>query len=322
MTVLCIHHKGTDPYYSLAIEEYLLKNFQEDVFMLWKSEPSIVVGKHQNALAEINHQYIQKKGIKVARRLSGGGTVFHDPGNLNFTFIQNVERIDHVNFKTFTFPIVDALKQLGLEATTSGRNDLLIYDKKISGNAEHVFKKRVLHHGTLLFDSKLDHLKQALKVDLSRFKDKSVQSNRSIVTNISEHLQEKITIDEFADFLFENISGSYSEKQEYQFSDADKSTIQKLRDEKYFQWEWIYGYSPKYVYSNSISVSTGKLDFSIWVEKGIIRKSEWKGDISEDLIGLLENHVQNCRHGIEELSKTLQPIQSHLQGLNIKVEDL
>ncbi len=322
MKVICIHHKETDPYFSLAAEEYLLKNFQEDVFLLWKSEPSIVVGKHQNALAEINHHYVRENRIKVARRLSGGGTVFHDDGNLNFTFIQNVERIDQVNFKTFTFPIVEALNKLGLDATTSGRNDLLLDGKKISGNAEHVFKKRVLHHGTLLFDSKLEHLKNALKVDLSRFQDKSVQSNRSVVTNIVAHLNKELTVVEFADFLFDTISNSYSEMQKYEFTESDIHAIQKLRDEKYCQWDWIYGYSPKYVYSNSLETLNGEIDFSIWVEKGIIRKSEWKGDIPIDLVGSLNSRLQNCRHDYEELLKALQPIQSLLQELNVEVESL
>ena len=322
MKVICIHHKETDPYYSLAAEEYLLKNFQEDVFFLWKSEPSIVVGKHQNALAEINHHYVRENRIKVARRLSGGGTVFHDDGNLNFTFIQNVERIDQVNFKSFTFPIVEALNKLGLDATTSGRNDLLLDGKKISGNAEHVFKKRVLHHGTLLFDSKLEHLKNALKVDLSRFQDKSVQSNRSVVTNIVAHLNKEMTVVEFTDFLFDTISNSYSDMQKYEFTESDIHAIQKLRDEKYCQWDWIYGYSPKYVYSNSLETLNGEIDFSIWIEKGIIRKSEWKGDIPIDLGGLLNSQLQNCRHDYEELLKALQPIQSLLQELNVEVESL
>lgn len=153
MITLCINQPNSDPYFNLAAEEYFLKNFQEDFFMLWRSWPSVVVGKHQNALAEINHEFVRLHQIPVARRLSGGGTVFHDPGNVNFTFIRNVANISEVNFKIFTIPVIEALKKLGVEAYTTGRNDLLIDGKKISGNAEHVHRNRVLHHGTLLFDS-------------------------------------------------------------------------------------------------------------------------------------------------------------------------
>ena len=130
MITLCINHSSNDPYFNLAAEEYFLKNFQEDFFMLWRSRSSVVVGKHQNALAEINHEFVRKNQIPVARRLSGGGTVFHDPGNVNFTFIRNVTNISEVNFKVFTVPVVEALKKLGVEAYTTGRNDLLIDGKR------------------------------------------------------------------------------------------------------------------------------------------------------------------------------------------------
>ena len=322
MSVICIHHHGTDPYFSLAAEEYLLKNFEEDVFMLWRSEPSVVVGKHQNALAEINHHFVRENKIKVARRISGGGTVFHDYGNLNFTFIQNVERIDQVNFKSFTSPIVSILKTKGLDTSTSGRNDLLIHGKKISGNAEHVFKKRVLHHGTLLFNSKLDHLKQALKVDLSRFQDKAVQSNRSEVTNIADHLNEKMTVEQFADFLFDGISSTYTQGKAYEFSNTDLDAIQTLRDQKYCLWDWIYGYSPKYSYSNLIDLPDGKIEFSFWVEKGKIQHSRWKGKLSSSLIKSLEKRLRNSRHDYEELFTKLQPLLPQLNVLDLEIDDL
>lgn len=321
MSVICIHHQGTDPYFSLATEEYLLKNFEEDIFMLWRSEPSIVVGKHQNALAEINHHFVRENDIKIARRLSGGGTVFHDPGNLNFTFIQGVDRIDQVNFKTFTQPIVAELKKLGLDATTSGRNDLLINGKKISGNAEHVFKKRVLHHGTLLFNSQLDRLKQALKVDLSRYQDKAVQSNRSEVCNLADHLQQKLTIEEFSDFLFEGISATYPENKIYTLTEKDIQAIQQLRDEKYCQWDWVYGYSPKYSYTNTISSPTRSIEFSLRVVKGKIQSSVWNGDLTEELQQSLQEILQNSRHDYRELANKLKPIEKQIMKMQLSLEE-
>ena len=140
--MICIHLKNTNPFFCLAAEEYLLKNFREDIFMLWQSEDTVVVGKHQNAMAEINYPFVRENNITVARRISGGGTVFHDSGNVNFSFIKNVSSPAEISFKLFTEPVVEALEKLGIKATTSGRNDLLIEGMKISGNAEHVYKKR------------------------------------------------------------------------------------------------------------------------------------------------------------------------------------
>ncbi|WP_321289599.1 lipoate--protein ligase [uncultured Sunxiuqinia sp.] len=319
MTVLCIQQKGLDPYFHLAAEEYLLKNFDEDVFMLWQGESSIVVGKHQNALAEINHRYVAENGIKIARRLSGGGTVFHDPGNLNFTFIKTVERIDQVNFKVFTQPIVEVLKRLGLDAYTTGRNDLMLDGKKISGNAEHVFKKRVLHHGTLLYNSELGKLKNALKVDLSRFEDKAVQSNRSEVTNIANYLDREMSVNDFSDFIFEGIRTSYPEPKVFQFSEDDIEKIQKLREEKYASWDWIYGYSPKYKYSNRIDDLEGNsIQFTLEVVKGVIHTIDLFGKISNEQAILLTNSLLNARHDYEELEQKLRRIEIAIKPISVE----
>ncbi len=317
MRVICIQQKGFDPYFNLAAEEYLLKNFTEDVFMLWRGERSIVVGKHQNALAEINHHYVAENKVKVARRISGGGTVFHDPGNLNFTFIKTVDRIDQVNFKVFTQPIVAVLKKLGLEAYTTGRNDLLLDGKKISGNAEHVYKKRVLHHGTLLFDSELSQLRNALKVDLSRFKDKAVQSNRIEVGNITAFLDQKMDIQQFSDFIFEGIRETYSDNRVFQFSEEEVAVIQKLRDEKYATWDWIYGYSPKYKYSNQLEMSGQTISFSLEVVKGIINSIDFLGKISNEQAILLTNALLDTRHDYWELEQKLQKIKAGLAPIPV-----
>lgn len=322
MTVLCFHLNKPDPYFNLATEEYLLKQFEDDIFMLWRSDSSIVVGKHQNALAEINHRYVRENGIKVARRLSGGGTVFHDPGNLNFTFIRRVERIEEVNYKLFLQPVKEALETLGLEISSSKRDDLILQGMKISGNAQHVYKKRVLHHGTLLFNSQLAKLKSALKVDLSRFQDKAVQSNRSVVTNISEHLPQHMSVGQFSEHMFNTIAQSFPDYQYSELNDEDNAAIKLLRDEKYCQWDWIYGYSPKYLYRNAMPVPNGELRASLWVEKGKIKTAEWEGPLSDTLQTKLTETLCGQNHAFEALQPTLELLKAELDSEGIDVNIL
>jgi lipoate-protein ligase A len=301
MITLCINQPNSDPYFNLAAEEYFLKNFQEGFFMLWRSRPSVVVGKHQNALAEINHGFVRTHQIPVARRLSGGGTVFHDPGNVNFTFIRNVANISEVNFKAFTVPVIEALKKLGVDAYTTGRNDLLIDGKKISGNAEHVHRNRVLHHGTLLFDSHLEALKGALKVDLSKFEDKAVQSNRSEVTNIANYLPNPISVEEFTGFLFSEISQNYLEFQVYEPTPEDIAAIEKLSIEKYQTWDWIFGYSPRYRFTNALNTANGAISVNLLVDKGHISEASFSGAISSEISQKIAEALLGCRHDFEEL---------------------
>ena len=322
MITLCINQPNSDPYFNLAAEEYFLKNFQEDFFMLWRSRPSVVVGKHQNALAEINHEFVRTHQIPVARRLSGGGTVFHDPGNVNFTFIRNVANISEVNFKIFTIPVIEALRKLGVEAYTTGRNDLLIDGKKISGNAEHVHRNRVLHHGTLLFDSRLEALKGALKVDLSKFEDKAVQSNRSEVTNIANYLSKSISVEEFTGFLFAEISQNYTEFQVYEPIAADITAIEKLSIEKYQTWDWIFGYSPRYRFTNTLNTANGAIYVNLLVEKGHISEASIMGSIPNEISQKITNTLLGCRHDFEVVKTALCGLEEESRRGELSVEEL
>jgi len=278
----------------------------------------VVVGKHQNALSEINHEFVQKNHIPIARRLSGGGTVFHDPGNVNFTFIRSVEKISEVNFKVFTVPVIEALKKLGVEAYTSGRNDLLIDGKKISGNAEHVHRNRVLHHGTLLFDSRLEALKGTLKVDLSKFQDKAVQSNRNEVTNISNYLTNPISVEEFTNFMFSEISQNYLESLVYEPTSEDLIAIEKLSIEKYQTWDWIFGYSPRYRFSNKLETEQGEIQISLLVEKGILAEVSVSGAVEEELSQKILASLIGCRHDFEAIKAAL----SYLNDYRLPIAEL
>jgi len=317
MISFCLHQTSTDPYFNLAAEEYFLKNFQEDFFMLWRSQPTVVVGKHQNALAEINHDFVRMNKIPVARRLSGGGTVFHDLGNLNFTFIRNVEKIQEVNFKVFTFPIMEALKILGVEAYTTGRNDLLIDGKKISGNAEHVHKNRVLHHGTLLYNSQLDALKGALKVDLSKFEDKAVQSNRSEVTNIAPYHAHPMSVEDFGNLLFSEISKLMTGSQIYNPTQSDMEAIQKLSNEKYRTWDWIFGYSPRYRFTNKLKTEKGEILISLQVEKGLLTEVSVSGAIPAELGQNIAEALLGCQHDLNEVKLHISDLKTRMQDQGI-----
>ena len=267
---MCINNKATNPYFNLAFEEYLLKNYTDDIFMLWQNEPCVVVGKHQNALAEINQHFIKQNNIKVARRLSGGGTVYHDSGNLNFTYIMNGTTGKMVDFAKYTDEIIEVLNEMGAPAERNKRNDLIIDGKKISGNAEHIFKNRVIHHGTLLFNSDLEKLNEAIRIEEGKYEDKSVQSVRSKVTNILNFLKPDITIENLKERLFNFVLKKYNQAELYILQNEEYEQITKLKDEKYSTWDWIYGYSPKFKLKKTLSINKSELLAEIQIKKGYI----------------------------------------------------
>ena len=267
------------PYFNLATEEYLLTQTQEEIFMLWQNANAIIIGRHQNTLAEINQPFVEENNIMVARRLTGGGAVFHDLGNLNFSFIRNIAPEEkEINFVKFLQPIVDALQSLGVPAAFSGRNDLVVHDKKISGNAMVYYGNRVLEHGTLLFSTVQHNLAQALKVDPDKFNDKAVKSVRSRVTNISEHLPQPMTVMEFKDYLMDFIVKQQPGTTIEPLTPQEEACIQKRADEKFSTWEWNYGASPKYAIERKVRTKGGTVQIGMDVKNGIISDLRIYGD--------------------------------------------
>ncbi len=202
--------KSRDPYFNLAVEEYLFLKENDDVFMLWQNEPTVVIGKNQNAYAEIKMDAVRERGIKIARRITGGGAVYHDLGNVNYSFISTREGGADIDFEYFTAPIIEALAAMGIKAELSGRNDLLTGGRKFSGNAQHTVGDRTLHHGTLLFDADLEMLSRVLEVDRSKIESKAIASVRSRVVNLSELLVEDIKVERFIEILADFVVRKYS----------------------------------------------------------------------------------------------------------------
>lgn len=322
--MLYIYNKSTNPYFNLAAEEYVLKNFKEDCFMLWQNATSVIIGKNQNSLAEINLDYVNKNNIPVVRRLSGGGAVFHDLGNVNFTFITN-DNDDFVNFEKFTKPIIGVLNdKLDIKAELSGRNDLTINDQKFSGNAQYNYENRVLHHGTLLFASSIANISDSLKVKASKFEGKSVKSVKSRVTNISSHLNSPLTIEEFINLTMNYVQeNNLSEGKIYNFSEEDIKNITNLCDDKYSTWDWNFGKSPKYNFNNEKRFKGGTVEINFNVVKGIIKDCKIYGDFfsKKDIIDV-ENVLINTKHKYDDVYSKLKNIDITKYFANITLEDI
>ncbi len=292
--MLLIHHGSRDPYYNIALEEHLLKNQDEEVIMLWWSRPSVIIGKHQNAFAEINLPFVRTNDIPVIRRLSGGGTVFHAPGNLNFTFIFRGEPGNMINFRKYTAPVIAFLNDLGVEAQFAGKNDIRAGGLKISGNAEHIYKDRVLHHGTLLYNADLEVLQEAIRVSPRGYKDTSIQSVRSKVANISGLLENPPAFDRFAGLLEQHLARYYGPVTDYQLTLSDHQSVERLVGEKYRSREWNYARSPsKYEFTGNVLWSGQSLTCALEVRNGHISFAHIDGsrvpavweDLSRDLSG-------------------------------------
>ena len=306
--MLLINNDNTNPYFNFALEEYLLKKTDQDLFRLWMCDPCISVGKNQNTISEINSDYVRKNSIPIVRRQSGGGAVFHDLGNLNFTFI-SCNNNSFSDFKRFTQPIIDLLKTLGINAEFSGRNDLLIDGKKFSGNAQYNYKNKVIHHGTLLFSSQISNLSNALKVKPIKLKSKGIKSVKSRVTNISEHLDKPMDISEFRDLIMNYVFSLNSNNSYFNLTEKDIENVNKLSKEKYSTWEWNFGNSPNYSLINELRYIGGTLEFHLNVSKGFITDIKFFGDFfGKKDISNVEDLLIGVKHEEESLKEKLNNI--------------
>lgn len=307
--MLFIRNECLDPHHNLALEEYVLKNLDlhDNCILLWQNEPSVIIGRFQNTIEEINVDYIKKNNIHVVRRITGGGAVYHDLGNLNFTFIEKAES-GNIDFRKFTEPVVKALAALGIKAEHTGRNDITIDGKKFSGNAQYIYKGKVLHHGTILFASRLENVQEALNVKADKIESKGVKSVRSRVTNVSDYLKEKITIQEFREILL-NALFEGKPVQEYKLTENDLANIRELTAEKYLTWEWNFGHSPAFNFKKSGRFACGGIEVNLFVDKGIIQDCKIYGDFfSNRDLGELEAQLKGLRFEEKEIAQKLANI--------------
>ena len=302
-----------DPYFYLASEEYLLKHTDKNIVYIWQNAPSVIVGVNQNALEEINFDYVNEKNIKVVRRQTGGGAVYHDLGNVCYTLIAPYNNeINH--YSEFTAPVVEYLSNLGVKAEFSGRNDLLVDGLKISGTAQTVYKNRILFHGTLLFSSELFALENALKPNKLKIESKGIKSVKSRVTNVANHLKSQISVQEF--FLglkahFENKYKSYS------FTSEDIAKINELKDKKYSTYEWNIGRSPKGQNKIDMLFTFGVISVCFDLNGGIIENAKIHGDFfASDSVECFENALNGKRFCLPEIESAFSGIESVINGAN------
>jgi lipoate---protein ligase len=323
-SMLFIDNKGiTDPRINLAIEEYALKNLDinESYLLFYINEPSIIIGKNQNSVEEINTEYVESNGIHVVRRLSGGGAVYHDLGNLNYSFITKDDGDSFHNFRKFTEPVIAALKQMGVNAELSGRNDILAEGRKISGNAQFSTKGRMFTHGTLLFNSEMDHIVSALRVKKDKIESKGIKSVRSRVANISEFLTEKWSIEEFRSALLKFIFHG-EEVTEYVLTEEDWKNINQLSKERYQNWDWNYGKSPKFNLQHSHRFPVGQIDVRLDVDKGVIENCKIYGDFfGVGDVSDIENKLKGFRYEKSELEAVLKDLDTTYYFGNVSKEE-
>lgn len=278
--MIIINSPSNDAYFNIALEEFLLYEYPtESIFLLYVNAPSIIVGKFQNTLAEINLDFVKEKNIKVVRRMSGGGTVYHDLGNLNFSFHTLLGQNDFMDFSKFTEPVVKVLNQFNVPAKLEGRNDLLVEGKKFSGNAKLARNGKMIQHGTILFDSDMSVLDNALKINPLKYKDKAVKSNRTRVINLKEYLPDDVTIEDLKQALIGEMLLTNQMTSIYELTSEDIASVEKLISDKYNTWDWNFGFSPKYSFKNAAKIPAGFIEIHLDVVRGgIIEKAKIFGD--------------------------------------------
>ncbi|MDR1803879.1 MAG: lipoate--protein ligase [Treponema sp.] len=275
-----IESRDTDPSRNLALEQFVFDSLdrKHNYFMLWQNHNAIIVGKHQNTLEEINAAFVKENGISVVRRLSGGGAVYHDLGNLNFTFITDAGK-QGIDFAVFCEPIRNALLSFGVPVEISGRNDMTVDGKKFSGNAQYIKEGRVMHHGTILYDSDMSVLSRALKPGADKIESKGVKSARSRVTNIRPYMKTDMSVAGFWTALKDFMVDAFG-MEELTLEPEQDAAVEALKENVYSRWSWNYGNSPPYTLRKARRIEgCGRIEILLDLGKeGVINNAAFYGD--------------------------------------------
>ncbi|MCL2068497.1 MAG: lipoate--protein ligase [Oscillospiraceae bacterium] len=308
--MLLLHNDSVIPAWNLALEEYLLTQTKLEIIVLWRNSPSVIIGRNQNALEEIDAAYVRENAIDVIRRQSGGGAVFHDLGNINFTVIHALGQSDFNNYSKFTQPVCEFLNTLGIKAYLHGRNDLLIGGMKFSGNAQAVRGGRIMHHGTLLYNADVGRLAGALRPNPAKIQSKAVASVRSRVTNIAAHLEcaSPPPAEDFLSGLYE-FYRSRPDMREYKLTEADREATDRLAREKYSSWDWNFGKSPDYTYKKYGYFPAGGVSVSLSAKNAAIKDIAIRGDFfGMREISVLESALRGIPHERAAIQKALESV--------------
>lgn len=303
--MIYVDNISTDPFFNFALEHYFMaeKKLDDDVFVFWRTSPTLMIGKYQNAAEEINERFVREQGIHVVRRVTGGGTIYTDMGGWQFSFITRGEA-GQIDFQTYVTPVIEALQSLGVAVEFNSRNDLVIGGRKFSGNAQGMKSGCTLHHGSLLFHTDLEQMVRCLSVDDYKIISKGIKSVRERVTNISEHLTRDVSPEDFKALMVERIRKGSTK--EYVMTDVDRARIEEIADQSFRTWEWNYGKAPKFNITKTGRFDGGKMEFRLDVEQGVIKSCRVYGDFfgSMDIEELCEALV-GCRYEKESVRERL-----------------
>ncbi len=304
-----VMNEHTSAAFNHAAEEYLMNTFTDDIFMLWRAERAILIGACQNALAEVDVDYVKEHDIEVVRRTSGGGTVFCDLGNTNFSFIKSAGEVEKGDFKQFVKPILDLLESLFVPAEFTGRNDILVDGKKVSGNAQYRTRDRMLHHGTLLYSADLSVLAKALTPHPLKYQAKGVKSVRARVGNIQPYVEGSMDIQAFRHAINQYILAHIPGAVAYHFTDKDIEAIEKIAANKFGSWDWTYGRSPKVAVQNAKKLDGGVVETAFEVKNGKLKGVRFFGDF------LCKREIETVEGLLEGVSHEKDAIASKLNTL-------
>ena len=315
-----LRNHSTDPYYNMAFDEYCLTSLpiDEPVFYVWQNRPSVIVGYNQNVNTEVNLEYLKEQGILLVRRVTGGGAVYHDLGNLNYTIVGCSDDLER-DYPEYAQMMLRTLQELGIPATLSGRNDILVEGKKVSGFAKRVCKNRLMVHGTLMYNVDLERLTEVLCPPTHKLQSKGIASVRSRVTNLCNYLSDVTDIMCFSQRIEEILSNHYTD-QEYMLGDTALEEIQKLADEKYAQWEWIYGRSPRASLHNAQRMACGNVEVSLTLSENRIASCLFSGDFLGNFpTSEIEQALTDIPYDISCIKQKLSEfdISQYFDGVNV-----